>query len=561
MSKVRDDRESFGGHLREPRGRDGLSRRDLLKTAAGAMFAAAGAGIGGAVGARAQVQGSMPEGGTVPFRLPMGAMNYLDPKMYIHNMEIHSHLPGGSGSGNDGVTCPLWARGAQRIFPPGGVDITDPKNPFIAFRGTPGGNIAYVKSLKKWIVLNSGFAALTAPNPTYPHGQWDEAYKQKALAYAGFKGVRTYDITDPSKPDQVGEFNTGSTGRGTHANFWEGGKYAYLDCGWDNQLRMESSERPYSNALMIVDMTDPGSIKEVSRWWVPGQRFGEEEEYKKFVFANDHSSWTSNHGGCTVPKRVEDGGTIGYCPMGAFGMYVLDLSDIRHPKPIGRVVDELEAMGGIPYHSIYPVIADAAHPNLQDLLITPFESLESDCREPWHTPHVVNVKDPRHPKIIGEFPRPEAPPDAPYSDFCFARGRFSSHNIQAWAAPGVQKPNFVAMTYFNAGLQIFDISDPTEPKRVAYFVPPRRGNMNEWETWRRADVSVYVEWDRNLIWCSSVYLGEPHGELYCLSTPLLGKPILEPRKVERWTLPFINEGWDDQTPKSAYFGRGISQMG
>ena len=35
-----------------------------------------------------------------------------------------------------------------------------------------------------------------------------------------------------------------------------------------------------------------------------------------------------NHGAITVPKRVEDGGTVGYGGFGAFGFYVMDL--IRH---------------------------------------------------------------------------------------------------------------------------------------------------------------------------------------------------------------------------------------
>jgi hypothetical protein len=84
-----------------------------------------------------------------------------------------------------------------------------------------------------------------------------------------------------------------------------------------------------------VDMSDPANVKEVSRWWVPGQRLGEEEEYKKYRFAGDHTSWTGNHGALTVPKRVEDGGTVGYGGFGAFGMYVMDLSDIKHPMRSG----------------------------------------------------------------------------------------------------------------------------------------------------------------------------------------------------------------------------------
>jgi hypothetical protein len=31
-------------------------------------------------------------------------------------------------------------------------------------------------------------------------------------------------------------------------------------------------------------------------------------------------------------------------------------------------------------------------------------------------------------------------------------------------------------------------------------------------------------------------------------------------KVDHWTLPFLNAGWDDATPVAFYFGRGASQM-
>jgi hypothetical protein len=500
----------------------------------------------------------------VPFRLPLGALDFLDPTMHLHNVEIHAQIKAAGSVGNDGITCPLWVKGAHRVFPASGVDITDPRKPFVAFKPAPGGNLAYATRLKKWITINSGFVSLTSPTPEFPRGQYHKEYVEKTYgAYKSLRGIRTYDVTDPSSPALLQEFSVGTTGGGTHANFYDGGKYAYLDCGWDETLRMESSERPFSNGLMIVDVSDPGNVKEVARWWVPGQKFGEEKEYKKFSFADDQSSWTGNHGGAVVPRRVEDGGTIGYCGMGHFGMYVLDLSDIRHPQPIGRLAYDLEAMGGIPHHSIYPIESAAASPSLQHKVISVFESLESDCREPWHTPYVIDVRDPRHPKVVGIFPRPAAPPDAPYADFCQARGRFSSHNIQAWAAPGVAKPTFVAMTYFNAGLQIFDITNPREPKRVAYFVPPRRGDLKDpakFESWRRADVNVFVEWDRNLIWVSTGYLGDQNGEVFCLSTPTLGTPVLEPRKVTRWTRPHINAGWDDETRVSVRFGRPSTQL-
>jgi hypothetical protein len=120
-----------------------------------------------------------------------------------------------------------------------------------------------------------------------------------------------------------------------------------------------------------------------------------------------------------------------------------------------------------------------------------------------------------------------------------ARGRFGSHNTQCWLAPGVSRPEIIAITWFNAGIRVFDLSNPTAPKEVGYFVPPHEGEIDNYESWWRGSTeNVFVEWDRNLIWIGT------HAATYCLSCPALGKPVLEPRKVERWSVPHCNVGWD-----------------
>lgn len=97
-----------------------------------------------------------------------------------------------------------------------------------------------------------------------------------------------------------------------------------------------------------------------------------------------------------------------------------------------------------------------------------------------------------------------------------------------WLAPGASRREFVALTFFNAGLRIYDISNPTDPKEVASFVPARDGEIENFNSWRRGtSESVFVEWDRNLIWLTT------HEGLYCLSCPFLGKPVLEPRKITK----------------------------
>ncbi len=340
--------------MKDSRNREGLSRRSLLGAAAATLT--------GAIGARAQVTGLVPGGGTPPFRLALGAATALDKKSHIHNMEIISHLSGSTISGGEPLMA-MWAKGKQRLLPAGGgfVDVSEPKNPVVMNKGVIRGNgaVVYNTKLKKWIMMCTAATPLTSATPEFPHGQYDKELRDRVVNYKGLRGIRNYDITDPTKPDLLQEYNTGEKGNGTHHNFYDGGKYAYLDCGWDDQLRLENHQRPYSNAIMIVDMSDPANVKEVSRWWVPGQRLGEEEEYKKYIFAGDHTSWTGNHGAISVPKRVEDGGKIGYGGFGAFGMYVMDLTDITKPKPYGKVQYEFNTLGTIPFHTCYPLTRDA----------------------------------------------------------------------------------------------------------------------------------------------------------------------------------------------------------
>jgi hypothetical protein len=534
-----------------------ITRREWFTTVAGTA-------VGAAMAARAdaQVTGVMPGGGIVPFRLPAGALPYLDANQYIHNMEIHAHLSGPSVAGGEPLMN-MWARGAQRVLPSGvggdggWVDVSDPRRPVLLKTSRRLGKVcvAYNTKLRKWLAVESVEPPLPRHTPEYPHGQHHEDWRAKALAYKGLRGMRTYDVSDPSNPVLLQEFSTGETGHGTHTNFYDGGRYAYLDCGWDDQLRMENPQRPMSNGIMVVDLDDPSNVREVSRWWVAGQRSGEEEEYRKYWFADDKSSWTGVHGAPSVPVRIEDGGRYGYGGFGHFGMFVFDFSDVRNPKAAGRLMYDFETIGGIPYHTVFPVIPDRAHPRLANLVIGIPETIYGDCREPFKSPLVIDVANPAAPRVIGRFPRPMPPAEAPYADFCMARGRFGTHNIQAWLAPGMARSHLVVLTWFNAGIRIHDISDPTSPRELAWFIPPRTGDMENYMSWYRGtSENVFVEWDRNLIW-----LGTRTGT-YCLSSPALGKPVLEPRPIGRWTIPHCNVGWDDQTPTSVFLGRGSRQV-
>jgi hypothetical protein len=103
-------------------------------------------------------------------------------------------------------------------------------------------------------------------------------------------------------------------------------------------------------------------------------------------------------------------------------------------------------------------------------------------------------------------------------------------------APGTISPNFIAYSYFDAGLRCYDVSDLLRPTEVAYFIPPQGGDFSKWGSWNRTVDNVLVEWDRNIIYAAA------DTGIYALSCANLGKPILDPMPVNHWSLPGLNEG-------------------
>src|SRR6267142_5970717 len=150
-----------------------LTRRSLLKTTAGAIVGAAAAGLTGAIGARAQVQGLYTYNAPPEFPLPMASLTYLDQKQYIHNMDIVAHLPGSTISGGEPLMA-MWAKGKQRLLPAAGgfVDVSDAKNPALLNKKRVvqgNGPVVYNSKLKKWIMMCTAAQPLTGAVPEYPH--------------------------------------------------------------------------------------------------------------------------------------------------------------------------------------------------------------------------------------------------------------------------------------------------------------------------------------------------------------------------------------------------------
>lgn len=265
------------------------------------------------------------------------------------------------------------------------------------------------------------------------------------------EGILIWDVSDPENPVEVGSFSTGGTG--THRNYYAGGRYAHLTAGVPGYT---------GNIYMIVDIDDPAHPSEVSRWWVPGQWQDGGE-----TGAPPH---TSLHGGAYIV------GDRAYLPYGGSGVIILDISDVSKPKMVSQF------SVSPPYVSLFGIHSAIPLPS-RGLVAANSEAIRENCDEPLGFAGLIDISDETAPRLVSTLPLPAPPPDAPFKNFCEFGGRFGPHNQhqpQHQAALD-QNDQLLHMTYFNAGLRIFDISDPYLPTEVGYFVPPvptkRRGHL------------------------------------------------------------------------------------
>jgi LVIVD repeat-containing protein len=497
-------------------------------------FLKAGAAAGGLAAAGAALANRHPHPRST-------SLPYLDRNMYRKNTDVLAHFDPGE---HRGAKMQMMAVGERRfLFLMGDViEVTDPLRPkMVNHKGYAGNQVqlAYNPKLGKWILMTGAGIAGTFSSPKWPHGKYDNPALIKGnIEQKGLRGVRFYDASNPEKIVPLSQWSCDQgdpkrevqTGSGTHRSYYDGGRYAYLDTGPDNSFTgQEAWFRYYTNCIQVIDVADPTQPKFVSNWWVPGQREAEKGERAKWRETGDQESFTSLHGPMYVPKKVEDGGRYGYSAYGAFGMMIHDVSDPANLKLVSTYNPQPRP-GAILYHTIDIVRLD------RGFVITNPEVLNPDCNEAYQPSWVVDVRDPAKPRTITQLPVPLPPEDAPYRDFCDKRGRFGPHNPPHMKAPGKPHPNFTVYSFFNAGIQMYDIADPARPKISGYFIPPQPGSLDDYLSYPRDTDAVFVEWDRKLMWA-----GTGTG-LYLVTSPALGKPELKPMPVKEWSLQGLNMG-------------------
>jgi hypothetical protein len=243
-------------------------------------------------------------------------------------------------------------------------------------------------------------------------------------------GMIVYDVSEPLEPRQIGYFRSG--GLGVHRIVYTGGRYAYMSAtpdGFDDRI------------WVIVDLSDPEKPVEVGRWWWPGQWTG----------GGETATWPEGKRFAAHHALLDE--DIAYLGYGDAGLVVLDVSDVGSPEMIGN----LSWSPGGETHTCLPLPG-------RKLVVATDEAVRDRCAEERKYVRVIDVAQPTNPRVVSICPQPEG-------DYCERGMRFGPHNLHENRPGTYSSETIVFVTYFNAGLRVYDLSNAEAPSEIAFWEP------------------------------------------------------------------------------------------
>ncbi len=358
-----------------------------------------------------------------------------------HNMTLISHHElegfGGMGEGiamqlaDDGRRI-LWMahESAPKNFT--GVDVTDPKHPRVIVQTEL--PHMQVRSNSLDVVGNLMVVA----------NQTKDVNMQPA-------GINIYDISKPEEPTLLSHFDcSGPYSRGVHAVWFVDGKTVHMASGApDFQPHDPKDDQIYR----IIDISNPSKPVETGRWWYPGTRVGDTVPQPKRLPAKFDTGFRA-HNTNVFPQRP-DRAYVGYIDGGAV---VLDISDPGNIK-VASQWNHSPPFNGFT-HTVLPLFE-------RGLWIVSDECVQDDGNDWPKLVWVVDARSDANPVPISTFPAP------PYDAFASRGGRFGAHNLHENLPLkcSFQSETLTIGTFFNAGVRVYDTSNPYQVQEVAYFVP------------------------------------------------------------------------------------------
>lgn len=368
------------------------------------------------------------------------------------------------------------------------IDVTDPKHPvFLHHIPTESGG-------------GSTHVAVCGGN-TLPHGQKNHWY---LLRHDGSTNQEVWDVTDPKAPVRL-EVLIGDL-VANHHDWWEcdtGIAYVIAQTKTDGWHETGSRQHIY-----VYDLSDPAKPVFIREYGLPGQQPDADVAAAKSC---TNAPGPDCYEGVTNP------------PGGVHQVYSAGVKINRVYFPYGvdkngvfQIVDRQKLLAGCkipsasPHCATNPTQADLLYPQVSYIAITPnqgghtaipifgvpvpgaqqnfldgkpqkwdllavtSEDTTNDCwGQPWKNPWLIDITDDRTPWPIATLDLSQFP-----GDFCAKGSRFGSHELNRQIYPPYYG-RLVIAAMFNAGLQVWDIRDPYNPRRVAYFIQAPNKNTHE----------------------------------------------------------------------------------
>ena len=313
------------------------------------------------------------------------------------------------------------------------VDVTDPKKPKVV-----------VQTDLPQSYMRSNSLELSGDIMTV-------AYQTKNVNQkpAGFE---LFDISTPEKPKSIAFVDCSSPySRGVHQLWFCDGEYVHMASSSPDFVPTHPQDDQF---YRCIDVRNPSTPAEVGRWWMPGTRKGDSapppERHKAPCLDKGFRAHNTN----VYPQRP-DRAYVAYLDG---GMFVLDISDKAHPKPICQWDNSPPYTGFT--HTALPLFE-------RNLMVVTDESTVDGAKDCPKLIWIVDMRDEKRPVPISTCPMP------PVDAFANRGGRFGAHNIfENTPSPAAWKSDQIVLgTFFNGGLRAYDISNAYQPKEVACFVP------------------------------------------------------------------------------------------
>lgn len=263
-------------------------------------------------------------------------------------------------------------------------------------------------------------------------------------------GVDLFDISEPERPRLISHFDcSGPYSRGVHALWFVDGRYIHMASGApDFQPRNPLDDQFYR----ILDVSNPSRPVEAGRWWLPGTREGDAAPPPPRHPQFDTGFRTHNTN--VYPERP-DRAFVGYIDGGAV---VLDIADMARPQVVSHW-NHSPPFNGFT-HTVLPLFD-------RRLWVVSDECIQDNGADWPKLVWMIDARNEANPVPIGTFPAP------PYETFAQRGGRFGAHNLHENMPLPVsfRSDTIIIGTFFNAGVRVYDTSNPYQVQEIAYYVP------------------------------------------------------------------------------------------